>query len=255
MSDPPPGMMNTPNEQKNTSNNSLRAGGRRSSHNHAATGQRRANNRRRNNKRESAHPNNSTAAALTCCSVCQTEPPKYKCPKCRASYCSVACCRKHKAELCKPATPAPATATISSKYVSNFPAAAAAPAKNALKEPPRKRHRNNRLEVTEEDEDWHITDEMKDCMHRSDWLKQELADPGLRFLISQIYESSNLVPRNCNNRGRNRGDDATAVATTEQEQKLRQLVETNPQFKGFIDELLVLTGVLNREQIGKPPAE
>ncbi|KZZ91794.1 Zinc finger, HIT-type [Moelleriella libera RCEF 2490] len=34
--------------------------------------------------------------ALTLCGVCETGQPKYKCPRCYLSYCSVACNKKHK---------------------------------------------------------------------------------------------------------------------------------------------------------------
>ncbi|XP_059482939.1 zinc finger HIT domain-containing protein 3 [Neocloeon triangulifer] len=30
------------------------------------------------------------------CSICEGEAAKYKCPTCRAPYCSVVCCKKHK---------------------------------------------------------------------------------------------------------------------------------------------------------------
>ncbi|KAJ2805181.1 Zinc finger HIT domain-containing protein 3 [Coemansia helicoidea] len=45
------------------------------------------------------------------CTVCG-EAAKYKCPACEARYCSVGCCRAHRAEGCmpqaQPAPPAPA---------------------------------------------------------------------------------------------------------------------------------------------------
>jgi hypothetical protein len=37
---------------------------------------------------------------MTECVVCRTETNKYKCPKCRKFYCSVACCKVHK-ESCE----------------------------------------------------------------------------------------------------------------------------------------------------------
>ena len=37
------------------------------------------------------------------CAVCATPAAKYNCPKCRAAYCSIACCRTHKA-TCVPPT-------------------------------------------------------------------------------------------------------------------------------------------------------
>ncbi|KAG7392766.1 ATP-dependent Clp protease proteolytic subunit 2, mitochondrial [Phytophthora pseudosyringae] len=40
------------------------------------------------------------------CAVCETAEAKYKCPTCRAPYCSLVCCKKHKETPCEPA-PAP----------------------------------------------------------------------------------------------------------------------------------------------------
>lgn len=33
----------------------------------------------------------------SCCSVCRTNPPRYKCPRCNIPYCSVPCNRRHRA--------------------------------------------------------------------------------------------------------------------------------------------------------------
>ncbi|KAM4797242.1 zinc finger HIT domain-containing protein 3 [Rhinophrynus dorsalis] len=33
---------------------------------------------------------------MQACCVCSLESPKYRCPGCRARYCSVSCCKKHK---------------------------------------------------------------------------------------------------------------------------------------------------------------
>mmetsp|Transcript_14038 Transcript_14038/g.42454 ORF Transcript_14038/g.42454 Transcript_14038/m.42454 type:complete len:153 (+) Transcript_14038:77-535(+) len=38
------------------------------------------------------------------CAVCSTASAKYACPKCRAAYCCVACCREHKARCPGPST-------------------------------------------------------------------------------------------------------------------------------------------------------
>ncbi|DBA02038.1 TPA: hypothetical protein N0F65_000285 [Lagenidium giganteum] len=43
------------------------------------------------------------------CQVCEQEPSKYKCPKCRAPYCSAACYKKHNEQPCEgPETSPPA---------------------------------------------------------------------------------------------------------------------------------------------------
>ncbi|XP_012524444.2 zinc finger HIT domain-containing protein 3 [Monomorium pharaonis] len=37
----------------------------------------------------------------TCC-VCGKDGASYKCPTCRAPYCSIGCCKEHKVQPCKP---------------------------------------------------------------------------------------------------------------------------------------------------------
>lgn len=44
------------------------------------------------------------AAAVLQCQVCQEQPSKYKCPGCALRYCSVACCKAHKAAPCPGST-------------------------------------------------------------------------------------------------------------------------------------------------------
>lgn len=34
------------------------------------------------------------------CVVCGIEDPKYRCPRCKERYCSVACCKEHKKSSC-----------------------------------------------------------------------------------------------------------------------------------------------------------
>ena len=34
------------------------------------------------------------------CVVCGIEDPKYRCPRCKGRYCSVACCKEHKKSSC-----------------------------------------------------------------------------------------------------------------------------------------------------------
>ncbi len=49
------------------------------------------------------------ASTLPACAVCiSASSGKYKCPTCRAPYCSVACFKQHKASPCAPPPPPPA---------------------------------------------------------------------------------------------------------------------------------------------------
>ncbi|NP_001091379.1 zinc finger, HIT-type containing 3 L homeolog [Xenopus laevis] len=46
------------------------------------------------------------------CCVCSSDTPKYRCPGCRAKYCSVSCCKKHKEECTLSSTPDTVTTHI-----------------------------------------------------------------------------------------------------------------------------------------------
>ena len=83
------------------------------------------------------------------------------------------------------------------------------------------------------DEGWKMTPEMMTVMDKSDWLRAELADGGLRQVIHSIVTSSDRVERN----GR-----------TQQEAQLALLKQKYPNFSTFCDKLLTLTGVLERQQ-------
>ncbi|CAH8536532.1 unnamed protein product [Schistosoma margrebowiei] len=39
---------------------------------------------------------------MVLCAICSIETSKYKCPRCIAPYCSLACYQKHKQDECKP---------------------------------------------------------------------------------------------------------------------------------------------------------
>jgi hypothetical protein len=169
------------------------------------------------------------------CSVCETGEPKYKCPKCRVTYCSVVCCRKHKEESCNKETEEKVAASAvgaakagalppKSKYVGgNLPT-------NAV---PKRRTERDSNPYEDLDESWKMTDEMVQLMHGSEWLRTELQDSGLRHLILNVMAASNIVGRD---------------EETEQEQSIEQIKVDYPHCKRFIDKLLVLTGVLERQK-------
>lgn len=188
--------------------------------------------------RPRAFKSNHKDDTVPLCSVCEKEPkPKYKCPKCRATYCSIACCRQHKETGCVHESLKPPAAATSSKYITD--------ASKLPSGPIVANKRSNRSNENEDDweEGWKITSEMKTRLHESDWLQQELKDAGLRQLLVQLYEASNVVAK----KKRYEVDSAN----TEQEQMLEKMKEDNPQFKLFLDKLLLITGVL--EYSGNEP--
>uniref|UniRef100_A0A7S1GK62 Uncharacterized protein n=1 Tax=Cyclophora tenuis TaxID=216820 RepID=A0A7S1GK62_CYCTE len=70
-------------------------------------------------------------------------------------------------------------------------------------------------------------------MDKSDWLHKELGDGGLRQIISEILATSKIV---------------TATGRTCQEEALIRFQSKYPNFRHFIDKLLVVTGILERQE-------
>ncbi|CAB9526949.1 zinc finger, HIT-type containing 3 [Seminavis robusta] len=189
------------------------------------------------------------------CSVCQkVESPKYKCPKCRSPYCSIQCCRDHKASGCKPNTATSndvsnnptngnattTTATTTTTLVATTPTSRYLAKEELLTAPPTKRTRNDDNSDDDDDleEGWKITDEMKQALQQNaPWLRQELADVGLQQIITGIDGASNRI--------RKRND-----TQTPQERLLTHTKLDNPQFSKFCDDLLVASGILQRNDNG-----
>lgn len=80
------------------------------------------------------------------------------------------------------------------------------------------------------DDGWKVTDEMKKAIENSQWLRNQLQDGGLREVIRQVVASGDGL---------------------EQQQPQHRF----PQFQVFIDKLLVVAGVLEREADTGEPLE
>jgi len=161
------------------------------------------------------------------CFVCQKEEPKYKCPKCRAPYCSMECCRKHKEVPCEPQQIK--TEVLKSKYLPSD-LLLNDPNQNAL-------HRRKQLDDTDDLEDgWKITRDMMDSINQSSWLRHELEDGGLRQMMYEIDSASNTV---------------TQSGKTHQEEALDRYKQKYPNFRGFVDKLLVTAGILERQDVSE----
>ncbi|CAJ1952368.1 unnamed protein product [Cylindrotheca closterium] len=177
------------------------------------------------------------------CIICAVEEPKYKCPKCTARYCTVACCKKHK-EVC-PGIPGNSTATsydTASKAESSsspsIPTTSKSKYTNSLDmeqtmaQCVAKRQEQLESENYQDDDDdsidegWKITEEMKQALFHSEWLRDELQDGGLRLLIGQVVS----IPHG-----------------PRKHQVLQEIKERYPSFGVFVDKLLYLTGVLEEE--------
>jgi len=197
------------------------------------------------------------------CSVCETGAPNYKCPQCRAIYCSIACCRKHKQELCaatavsnnhnnNPAVAngetttnnnnevttngAAAPRTVRSKYLSDSELQKLLDQQTRAGSS-RKRPRDDH---GSDEPGWSLTSDMIQSLRDSAWLREELQDdPGLRHWVSHIAHASNVCSGNSSNNSKQ-----SAAATTPQERLLQETI--NPSLRQFLDKLLVVAGVLER---------
>lgn len=147
-------------------------------------------------------------------------------------YCSIECCQKHKQQSCQPVTVLEVVTSepaLKSKYL---------PSDMLLRDPNLNAlHRRTTLDLDDDEDDkeigWKITRDMMDSINQSQWVKQELQDGGLRQIIYEIESAPNTVLQS---------------GKTEQEETLERLKSKYPNFRGFLDKLLVTAGVLEREK-------
>lgn len=159
------------------------------------------------------------------CSVCSLSdtPPKYRCPRCNALYCSVACCKDHKTTCSQKAELRSATAVIPRRHLGQSPFRQIPPKESFSREGV---HGEGNDDGDDEslDEGWRITEEMKLALSRSAWLRQALKDGGLKDLIAEIVS-----------------------AGSRKDLKLQEVKERYPSFTSFLDKMLLVAGVLGRQ--------
>ena len=83
------------------------------------------------------------------------------------------------------------------------------------------------------DAGWKITEAMMNEIDKSDWLRSELQDGGLRQLIWEVSSASKRVVH--------------SGTCTHQEALLQNMSTKYPMFRTFLDKLKVLTGILERQ--------
>jgi hypothetical protein len=95
---------------------------------------------------------------------------------------------------------------------------------------------------------WAITDEMREALTDSSWLHNEVQDEGLKQLIHKITSTPNIVVGSApDRRHRGKGKNLSGDSTTQRELVLHELQTQFPEFRRFLDKLLVLAGVLERQ--------
>lgn len=134
-----------------------------------------------------------------------------------------------------------------SKYLPSD-ALTADPLENAVK-------RRRMLDEDDSDSDdegtgWRLTREMMDRIDNSQWLRNELADGGLRQLIGEIDAPDEAAAaqgsyhRRRYNHSRNRFAEMGKVKMSPRELALEKARRTNPNFGRFMDKLLLTAGIL-----------
>ncbi|KAG7371441.1 hypothetical protein IV203_020011 [Nitzschia inconspicua] len=182
------------------------------------------------------------------------EPPKYKCPKCRALYCSVVCCRKHK-QICPGIPPPPQQQQQADEK------------KSLRTEQDSDRDNQNSSDDDDDDDDdddesledgWKITDEMKHALHNSSWLRNELRNnSGLRTIMKDVVKRSKRTTqrtqlrKNNNNRFGNSHTQRPRHQYQNSDVSAHEILldkrRNHSDFDEFCDKLLVLAGVLERQ--------
>lgn len=206
--------------------------------------------RNRNSRRGGAK---KQAQSKIGCGVCGVEDGKYKCPRCRLPYCSVKCCKDHKAKCPiiiakddkKPFESETSTVQNDekSRHSEYLPSdiLTADPIENALR-------RRQMLDESDSDDDslhedgWKISKEIMDRLDNSPWLKKELADGGLRQMIATIDNAKWEKKDEKKKRKHFRIDQPQEL--TQNEAALERAKHSNPKFAKFIDRLLLTAGVL-----------
>jgi len=179
---------------------------------------------------------------------------RYKCPKCRLLYCSVNCCKTHK-ESCSALLE---SSTVTSKEQSSKNTCGVQqskylaadeltrdPLENAIRR--RKIYEDNEEDL---DEGWRITPQMMDMLDNSEWLRKELQDGGLRQLIAEIDCADDVEDDSTRNHSRNYRKPLKLGAEPELSQReivYMRIKQTNPKFSEFVDKLMLVAGVLRKE--------
>ena len=163
---------------------------------------------------------------------------RYKCPKCRAPFCCVQCSKDHKANQCKDTADTAsksnngAACGVESQYTSSI----------VINKAVRKR---NHDEVDSDDDEpgFNITPEMKQQLQKSTWLRNELKDQGLRYLIGNVDAASDVEDNDATDSNRNKGK-KMFEGISPRVLALARSKQSHPKFATFIDKMLLTAGVL-----------
>ncbi len=176
-------------------------------------------NTKGNNKAEEKPPGCQVGA-------CQAAS-KYKCPTCALRYCSVACCKLHKATPCVkpdgPTTQAGCQKRARTDQEDFFPVPSSLARRHHAREAQAAAQAAHAAEAEEDDDFPVLTEEMRKTLCESKCIRTALADPTLCSLLADIDGHAH------------RGA------------KLKEALRDYPDFQGFVDRMLLEVGALKYE--------
>jgi hypothetical protein len=178
---------------------------------------------------------------------------RYKCPKCRAPFCCVQCSKDHKANQCPSTTDSKADAAIktaSDVSLNDQKSQYVPPSILKTADDVRKRKRTKHHHEVDSDEDepgFDITSEMRKRLEQSTWLRKELQDGGLRYLIEMIDAASDDEDESSRrNQGKKSKGSKMSERITPRVLALARSKQSYPKFASFIDKMLLNAGVLQQ---------
>ncbi|KAJ0396784.1 hypothetical protein P43SY_007680 [Pythium insidiosum] len=123
------------------------------------------------------------------CQICTTHESRYKCPSCRAPYCSAACYKTHKETPCAAVAPAPA-AVHERERVHGTSAASATAATNSVND-------SKQAPAADDDDDIDptklLTLEQLNRLRESALVLQQVQDPKFQQILAEVDASSNRM--------------------------------------------------------------
>lgn len=117
------------------------------------------------------------------CQVCTTAEAKYKCPGCRAPYCSAACYKAHKETPCAPAA-VTASATTAPVTTSNGQPSVSA---NSSQQPSLSAHKNQDHEELIVDAAQLLSTEQLDELRTLPIVHKSMENPAIRELLTKVW--------------------------------------------------------------------
>lgn len=106
----------------------------------------------------------------------------------------------------------------------------------------RRKRDQDEIETDDDDPGFNITSEMKKRLEQSTWLRKELQDGGLRYLIGSIDAASDDETKHIKTYSGKKNSQIEGI--TPRVLALARSKSSHPKFASFIDQMLLTAGVL-----------